>query len=388
MKGISYLAILLSVVVLLPYGFAANGIGTSSIILTQNSIALHANNSTSINYTVSLTSGNTWGTTISANNSAMLSKDGINLSFSKPYGDPTFFGILKIMASNTAVAGNYPIILYATGDDPTISNTILSVSIISSSNAKTANTPSNTITSNNVTASNKTKSANMHIFNVLYKNSTIINASNGANLSLGTAIRIIVKPGTYALIGNSLLNKYNFSVIDFSAPFTFLPSNLSNYSATGAYAFAVNGIISPSISFVNVSRDPKAIISIVSANNSTTSWTLLGGTFNGSAYINGTYKFPNVWLYPNSTSMVNNEFFKPVMWVFLTKEQQKPTTTTISQVKNSSNSTTIKSNQSTNTSTTTNTSSGSGSLYIAIIAIILVILIIVALQRMRSKQKK
>ncbi len=388
MKGIFYLAIVLSVVVLLPYGFAGNGIGTSNIMLTQNSIVLHAGNSTSINYNVILASGNSWGTTISANNSAMLAKDGITLSFTKSYGDPTFSGALNVIASNTAIAGNYITALYATGDDPTISNVILAISIISNNNAKTSNVLPNTTVQNNLTTSNKTKNSNAHIFDVLYKNSTIINASKGANLSLGSAIRIIIKPGTYALIGNSLLNKYNFSVIDFSAPSTFLPSNLSNYSATGAYAFAVNGVISPSISFVNASADPKAIISIISANNSTTSWTLLGGVFNGSAYINGTYKFPNVWSYPNSTYMVNNEFYKPVMWVFLTKKQQKITTTTYPIKSGSSNTTTVKSNQSANTSNSSNTSNGSGTLYIAIAVIIIVVILVLALQKMQGKQKK
>ena len=239
MKGISYIVILLSVAMLLPYGFAANGIGTSNIIVNQNSIILNAGNSTSVNYNVLLASGNTWGTTISANNSAMLAKDGITLFFNKSYGDPTFSGTLKIIASNTAIAGNYVTALYATGDDPTTSNVILYISIIQGNNMKTSSALPNTTTQNNLTASNKTKNPNTHIFNVLYKNSTIINASKGANLSLGSAIRIIVKPGTYALIGNPLLSKYNFSVIDFSAPSTFLPLNLSNYSATGAYAFII-----------------------------------------------------------------------------------------------------------------------------------------------------
>lgn len=94
------------------------------------------------------------------------------------------------------------------------------------------------------------------------------------------------------------------------------PPNISNYRPGGAYAFEVNGLITPSIEFVNSSGKPYPVISTVKANYSTTTWTFLGGTFNGTAYKGGKYAFADVWNHTNATTMVNTQFFKPVVWVF------------------------------------------------------------------------
>ena len=385
MRGIISIPIILALVIYAPYLSMASsyGIGTSSISVSANSISLFQGHSATVNYTISLISGSTWGTTISANNSALLSKQGITLTFNPSYGDPTYTGNLKISASNNTAPGTYHIALYATGDDPTTTNTTLLLNIVSApiqKNTTIHNTTTKVTTTipSNVLSNLSNSKGPIPIFHLIAQKSIQVNSTKGANISLGSALRVVIKPGTYVFVSNSLLSTYNFSLIDFSASKSYVPSNASNYIAIGAYAFAVNGVISPNIQFVNQSKDPSPIISYVMANNSTTSWTLLGGVFNGSAYINGTYKFPNVWSHPNNTVMVNTQFSRPVMWVFLSKISQiiiAPTTsvsastTTINTVSNG-----YSVSNATNTTNTTTPSAqfGSWALYVLVILIILI----------------
>jgi len=94
--------------------------------------------------------------------------------------------------------------------------------------------------------------------------------------------------------------------------------------------------------------------------------------------IGGKYAFADSWSHPNSTTMVNNAFFKPVMWVFETKI---PTS--------SSNSTKLATIPASTTlppgSTSSPTYSNSGT-YIAVIVVIIIIL--VAYFALRSKKKQ
>ncbi len=157
---------------------------------------------------------------------------------------------------------------------------------------------------------------NMPIFKVIGEDTVTVNASQGAILQEGNIVTII-KPGTYAMLPNgSKVSIYNFSLVTFSLQAVMPPAqDFFNLTPTYAFAFAINGQISPEYSLVNASGSPDAAITIVYAPDTWTSWTWFGGTFNGTAYIGGSYKFADHWIYGNGV-IVNNEFFKPVLWIF------------------------------------------------------------------------
>ncbi len=121
---------------------AQGGIGTSTIVIKNTSVSMAPGGSTGLDYTVQLSSGSTWGTTISAANQSYLNSKGITLSFSNSYGDPTYSGVLTISAAAGAVPGAYSIELYATGDDPTTSPTYLTLDIMRTVNQTAPSTSS------------------------------------------------------------------------------------------------------------------------------------------------------------------------------------------------------------------------------------------------------
>ncbi|AHC51972.1 hypothetical protein SUSAZ_08510 [Sulfolobus acidocaldarius SUSAZ] len=159
---------------------------------------------------------------------------------------------------------------------------------------------------------------NQPIFKVIKESTITVNASTGGIVQAGNIVSI-VQPGTYAELPNgTLLSVYNFSLVLFSVQGVYPPPlAFFNYTPSYAFAFALNGKISPAYSFVNSSKVSKPIITIVYGSNTWTSWTWLGGSFNGTAYVGGSYKFPDKWIYGNNV-MVNTQFFKPVLWIFET----------------------------------------------------------------------
>jgi len=152
------------------------------------------------------------------------------------------------------------------------------------------------------------------LFKVAGEQTVTITRGEPAVLQVGNIITI-VQPGTMAETPTANLTTFNFTLVLFSVQGVFSPPS-TNLVPLYAYAFEVNGQITPAISLVNnVTGKPEAPISVVAAPNTWTSWTWLGGTFNGSAYVGGKYVFPNPWIYGNGV-MVNTVFFKPVIWIF------------------------------------------------------------------------
>ncbi|MGC8537440.1 MAG: hypothetical protein ACP5MZ_00445 [Candidatus Micrarchaeia archaeon] len=341
-------------------GYAyASGIGASQIQINPSTASVHAGSSTSVGYTVRLTSGTTWGTTISAADASQLSSDGISISFSNSYADPTYSGTMTITTSSSTKAGTYNVTLEATGDDPSTSTTTLSLVVLAPSSS-----PSTTTTT--------VPAVGVPAFNLINKSTRQINASVGGNVSIGSLLSARIRPGTYVLINGSRVSSYNFSLVLFSSSNVTSPPNESSYVPGGAYAFEVNNQITPSIEFVNSSGKPYAVISTVAANYSTTTWTFLGGAFNGTAYKGGKYAFADVWNHVNSTTMVNTQFVKPVMWVFETNTSvpaspTKPITTT------------------TTPSAPTTPAQPSNTLYYVAIAIVIIIIAMIAALLLRKK---
>jgi len=128
---------LFSALFLLILQVSAQGIGTSNIILSQSSLNVTAGNSVSVDYTVQLASGSTWGTTLVVTNAAQLQQQGITVSLSNPSGEPPFSGVLTVITSQTTTTGSriYTVILAATGDDPSQQNAVLNVNVASPSSA-------------------------------------------------------------------------------------------------------------------------------------------------------------------------------------------------------------------------------------------------------------
>ena len=157
---------------------------------------------------------------------------------------------------------------------------------------------------------------NTPTFKVIGEQTVTVNASKGAILQVGP-VTTILRPGTYAeLPSGNLSLLYNFSLILFSVQAVPSPApDYNNLTPTYAFAFAINGQISPAYSLVNSSKGADPAITVVWAPDTWTSWTWFGGSFNGTTYVGGSYKFVDHWLYGNGV-MVNLQFFKPVLWVF------------------------------------------------------------------------
>mgnify|MGYP001770627319 CR=1 FL=1 len=159
-----------------------------------------------------------------------------------------------------------------------------------------------------------------------------VNATIGAVLQVGN-IMVILKPGTYAknLMTNRTYSVYNFSLITFGNYGVFSPPNTSLVPIY-TFAFAINGQISPMWELVGPTGNPQPAITIVmGAPDTWTSWTWFGGTFNGTAYVGGNYKFADKWIYGNGF-MVNLQFVKPVLWVILSSQTpvgKAPTTVNV-----------------------------------------------------------
>ncbi|AWR96280.1 hypothetical protein DFR86_01125 [Acidianus sulfidivorans JP7] len=161
---------------------------------------------------------------------------------------------------------------------------------------------------------------NQPIFKVIAESTVMVNASVGAVVQAGNIVSV-VQPGTYAALPNgTLLSEYNFSLVIFSLQAVFPPAeDFFNYTPTYAFAFAINGHISPDYSLVTSSKTASPAITFVYGSDTWTSWTWFGGTFNGTAYIGGSYKFADNWIYGNGV-LVNIQFFKPVLWIFETAQ--------------------------------------------------------------------
>jgi len=162
---------------------------------------------------------------------------------------------------------------------------------------------------------------NEPIMKVNGEETVTVNATSGQGYTLQVGnIIVIVKPNTYAALANgTMLSVYNFSLVTFSLEAIYSPPTALNLTPLYAFAFAVNNQITPGISLVTMSNGKVVaqppITVVWGAPSTWTSWTWFGGTFNGTAYIGGSYKFVDHWLYGNGV-MINKQFFKPVIWIF------------------------------------------------------------------------
>jgi len=310
-KGrISLFLLLAFVSIAMGTSFAAGtGYGTSKIVLSSANITLVPGSSASVSYNVTLASGNYWGTSINVANKPNVSAAGLSVSFSSAYGDPPFSGTAAISAAASAKPGRYVVLFNATGDDPSVSDAVLTVYVKSPSASTTTSIQ---------------PQPSVPTFALYNSTSSTINASKGASLSLkasdGKYITVAIPAGTYVKEANKTLSTYNFTLAIYSIKNVSTPSSLTGYVPAYGFAYLVNGLITPTIEFVNSTGSPRPLVTTAQYNSTWTSWTFLGGKQVGTSYVGGNYSFANVWKY-NATSneIVNTQFYKPVMWVFLLK---------------------------------------------------------------------
>ena len=129
---------------------SAYGYGTSSVSMSRGSASVPQGGGSSVNYTVNLASGNTWGTTLSVVNNNQLSSQGIMVSLSNPSGDPPFSGTMAVTTSSSTPAGTYNVTLAAAGDDPSTSNADYMLTVLA---------PATTVQTTTVGSGNKTTTA-------------------------------------------------------------------------------------------------------------------------------------------------------------------------------------------------------------------------------------
>ncbi len=300
----------------------ASGIGSSSIQLTQSGANLSVGGSASVGYTVKLVSGTPWGTTLNIVNKNQLLADGITLTLSNSYSDPTYSGTLGISASSSAKPGTYNILLNATGDDPSSSNAALSLTIFSKAS--------------NATTSTTTIPQAPAVFTLFNASTSSINATEGGFLSVksfdGVAVNVTIPADTFANVSGTLLSKYNFTLAIFTVSNLALPPNESNYNMAYGFAYEVNGKITPAISFVNRLGKNQPVITTAAYPPTWGSWTYFGGSLsaNGTTYTGGAYKFKDAWTYNATAKTISNDqFFKPVMWVFTFAPAANVSSTTV-----------------------------------------------------------
>ena len=144
-----------------------------------------------------------------------------------------------------------------------------------------------------------------------------VNALSGSSYELAVGnIRVIIPPGTYVEANGKIYSSYNFTLVILAAYNIPSPPYPMNYMPVYAFAFEVDGSITPAITFINFSGKPQGIITAiyVAPGANWTSWTWLGGVFNGSIYIGGKYAFIDHWIhYTNGTMVIS--FIKPVPWI-------------------------------------------------------------------------
>jgi len=109
-------------------------IGTSSITLSNTVVNMTKGENVSISFTITLTSGSTWGTNLQISN---VYPNYFSFSISPSTGDPTYSGTLGITSSKATPLGEYHFNVSAVGDDPSTHSVVLTVNVVNNTNITT-----------------------------------------------------------------------------------------------------------------------------------------------------------------------------------------------------------------------------------------------------------
>ena len=170
-------------------------------------------------------------------------------------------------------------------------------------------------------------------------NYSTINGASGGSIGVSST-RVVVSPGTYAVINNKTYSSYNLSLILLTPFNVALPTDNSTISGvTGAIEIEVNGQTGSSVKFVSSSGSYRPIKLITGGQTITLStWSWSGGTLQNFNYYGGSYVKPQKWLTFNSSYIYTN-LTNATLQVLVTKNKCTPSTslttsivpTTISQ---------------------------------------------------------
>ena len=202
----------------------------------------------------------------------------------------------------------------------TIPTTVTSTSPVTTTTTVTTTIPTTvttTITTTTVMQQSSVINMTPELIPVGVK-SIMVNASKGATLRLGNII-VIIRPGTYVMTpSGQILSVYNFSIIDYEPKFIGSPPKTMGEEPVFAFAYAVNGHVSPGYTFVNQEGKPYAVVTVVRVPSTWITWTWLGfmQESNGTL-VGGHYAFLDSWVYAGSGIFVNYQFVKPVPWIFV-----------------------------------------------------------------------
>ena len=173
--------------------------GTSTITLGTSSVSVTPGTSASDSYTVNLASGSPWGTSLSSN---YLS--GFTISFSNSGGDPPYTGTMTVAVASSVSDGTYHVYINATGDDPSSSPAVLSVSVTGHASSTT---PPPSSPSKSFTALYGTDIAGSSVIVLFLLAAIIPMALKRRNLSILGYISFIVSMGSaiFLITDDSLL---------------------------------------------------------------------------------------------------------------------------------------------------------------------------------------
>jgi hypothetical protein len=231
---------------------------------------------------------------------------------------------------------------------------------------------------------------------ILFNSTTAaINASVGGTLHIkspkGYNMTMVILPGTYANVSNTLLGTYNVTLSTFSTYNVATPPNHTAYTPKSAFLFQINHQILQHVVFVNKTGSPHPITFTVNHGTNWTSFSYLDEQANGTGYTQGYYGGQNHWVY-NSISgvMSDTTIQKAQMHVYMLSPVSLANATNIVPTTSVATTTALTTVASTTVATTTVQPAVTPHTYsnTLVYAAIIVVIIIVVLAALMMRKKK
>ncbi len=207
---------------------------------------------------------------------------------------------------------------------------------------------------------------------------------NGYNMTL------VVMPGTYANVSNTITSTYNVTLSTFRAQNLGTPANLTGYTFKSAFLIQINHRTIQAVAFVNSTGVSKSVTFTVNHLSNWTSFSYLNEVVNGTGFVGGFYGKQNIWVYNKTAGTMSDvSLDKAQMHVYLASIAPLSApivnvTTTVAPVTTVAAVTTAAIVNTTN-STTYSAAGSSTTLWIVGVVIVIIIIAIVAWLMMRKK---
>ena len=255
-------------------------------------------------------------------------------------------------------------------------------------------------TSMSVMAANST--AGVPTFILFNSTTKTISTSSGGSLFIrspsGFNMSLVIPPGTYANLSNTLYSTYNITLSTYRVYNIPVPANISNAIPKSAFLFQINSKIIQSSAFASAFGGPSPVTFTVNHGVNWTSWGYVNETVNGTGFVGGTYSKRNNWIYNTiSNSMSDVTLEKAQMHVYylmpanavsnaVATTTSMPTTSVPAATTSVAPATIATTIATTTIQPTTSMMSGSTQLVVAIIVVIIIIVIAAAALMTRKKK--